>query len=118
MSDGQRIEIGCIDFAIQPALQTEALSIRVMNRAMTDAVHRVAGVGQCPSEVTADEAVRTCDPNCHEKRLNASNFGCKDGLYNLRRIASNGRVCCNVLRDHRARGHYCARTDSYAAHDE
>lgn len=70
---GERIQIGSVNFAIDPGLQTEGLCLGRIERTVTDAMDRMPGARQLANEMTADESVRTGNPRGHDATLTVAN---------------------------------------------
>ena len=61
----QRVQIGRIDFAIEPEPQPEPPLFPFLNRAMTDAGNDPAGVGERACQMAPNKSVSAGDPGGH-----------------------------------------------------
>jgi hypothetical protein len=59
----QRVEIGCLDLAIDPGLQSEVPALGLSERAVADAMHGMTGARQLACEMAADKPFGSCYPN-------------------------------------------------------
>ena len=69
ISSSKCVEIGRVDLAIQPRLQSKAQPVGFLKRAMADAMNRMAGVGQLAGQIAADETVGAGYPDGHDAAL-------------------------------------------------
>src|SRR5262245_8419297 len=58
-----RIEIGGLDPAIDPGLQSEVPALDLVKRAVADAMHGMTGALQLAGEMAADKPFSSCYPN-------------------------------------------------------
>src|SRR3954471_21830461 len=61
----KRVQIGRVNFAIDPGLQTEGLCLGRIERTVADAMDRMPHSRQFANEMTSDESVRTGNPRGH-----------------------------------------------------
>src|SRR3954471_563058 len=83
-ADRQSIEICGINFTIDPDLQAKSALVRVLQRAVADAMNLVASVGQPSCKKSTDEPLGTRDPNAHAGALCATNEYRRPGLLSKR----------------------------------
>ena len=65
----QSIEICGIYFAIDPDLQAKSALVRILQRAVADAMNLVAYIGQLSRKVSTDESLDARNPNTHAAAL-------------------------------------------------
>ncbi|MGY4480941.1 hypothetical protein ACVWWR_000132 [Bradyrhizobium sp. LM3.2] len=134
---GECIQIGRIDFTIDPALQAESVRIGRIERTVTNAMDHTPGARQLANEMTSDESVRTGNPRGHYATLGTANetlawlaskllsvlpyapssLARRQFPDDGRRITCYDRICRNILGDHSPRGDNPTLTNGHASHN-
>lgn len=63
------VEIGRVDFAVQPMLQAHALPLGFSDRAVADAMNAMAAISQHPNEMPAYKTIGSGNPDVHDRAL-------------------------------------------------